>query len=62
MCPITVSRNEFTYVKKHKNENDEKIDPPEDSEQTFLSSYFMKEPNETVKIIEAKLKTSIWRG
>ena len=38
------------------NENDDKIDPPSDSEQTFSSSYFMKEPNKTVESIEAKLK------
>ena len=31
MCPITVSCNECTYVQKHINENDEKIDPPADS-------------------------------
>ena len=37
MCPITVSCNEFTYVQKHRNENDDKIDPPEDSEQNFSS-------------------------
>ena len=56
MCPITVSYNECTYVQKHINENDEKIDPPADSEQTFSSSYFMKEPDETVESIEARLK------
>ena len=44
-----------TYVQKHINENDEKIDPPADSEQTFLSSYFMKEPNHTVESIEVRL-------
>ena len=37
-------------------ENDDKIYPPEDSEQTFLSSYFMKEPNEQVESIEERLK------
>ena len=42
--PKTVSCKECTYVPKDINENDEKIDPPSDSEQTFLSSYFMKEP------------------
>ena len=55
MCPITVSYNEFTYVQKHINENDEKIDPLADSEQTFSLSYFMEEPNETVESIEARL-------
>ena len=48
MCPTTVLCKECTYVQKHINENDEKIDPPADSEQNFSSSYFMKEPNETV--------------
>ena len=55
MCQITVSCNECTYVQKHINENDEKIDPPADSEQTFSSSYLMKEFNETVESIEARL-------
>ena len=55
MCPITISCNECTYVQKHINENDEKIDPPADSEQTFSSSYFMKEPNYTEESIEASL-------
>ena len=55
MCSITVSCKECTYVQKHINENDEKIDPPADSEQTFSSSYFMKEPNYTVESIEARL-------
>ena len=32
MCPITVSCNECTYVQKHINKNDDKINPPEDSE------------------------------
>ena len=35
MYPITVSCNECTYVQKHINKNDDKIDPPADSEQTF---------------------------
>ena len=51
MCPKTVSCKEFTYVQKDINENDKKIDPPEDSEQTFFSSYFTKEPNHTVESI-----------
>ena len=55
MCPTTVSCKECTYVQKHIDENDEKIDPPADSEQTFLSSYFMKEPKHTVKSIEERL-------
>ena len=49
--PKTISCKECTYVQKYKNENDEKIDPPADSEQTFFSSYFMKEPNHTVESI-----------
>ena len=56
MCPKTVSCKECTYVQKHINENDEKIDPPADYEQTFSSSYFMKEPNETVEMIYSRLK------
>ena len=61
-CPKTVSCKECTYVQKHINENDEKIDTPADSEQTFLSSYFMKEPIHTVESIEVRLMKSIWRG
>ena len=56
MCPITVSCNECTYVKKHININDDKIDPLADSDKTFSSSYFMKEPNEKVESIEARSK------
>ena len=56
MCPITVSCNECTYVQNHININDDKIDPPADSDETFSSSYFLKEPNETVESIEARLK------
>ena len=56
MCPITVSWNECTYVQNHINENDDKIDPPEDSDKTFSSSYFMKKSNKTVESIEARLK------
>ena len=52
MCPTTVSCNECTYDQNHINENDEKIDPPSDSEQTFSSSYFIKEPNHKVESIE----------
>ena len=52
MCQKTVSCKECTYVQKHMNENDDKIDPLADSEQTFLSSYFMKEPNHTEENIE----------
>ena len=37
MCPKTVSCKECTYVQKDINENDEKIDPPADSEQNLLS-------------------------
>ena len=35
MCPTTISFKECTYVQKHINENDERIYPPADSEQTF---------------------------
>ena len=42
MCLITVSCNECSYVQKHINENDDKIDPPADSDENFSSSYFMK--------------------
>ena len=56
MCPITVLCNECTYFQKHININDDKIDPPADSDKTFSSSYFLKEPNETVESIEARLK------
>ena len=56
MCPITVSCNECTYVQKNKNANAKKVDPPVYYEQTFSSSYFTKEPNETVESIEARLK------
>ena len=48
--------HECTYVQNHINENDDKIDPLADSGETFSSSYFMNEPNETVEIIEAMLK------
>ena len=54
MCQKTVSCNKCTYVQKHI--NDDKIDPPADSEETFSSSYFLKEPNETLESIEARLK------
>ena len=54
MRPKTVSCNKCTYVQKHI--NDDKMDPPEDSDETFLSSYFLKEHNETVESIEARLK------
>ena len=36
--------------------NDYKIDPPADSDENFSSSYLLKEPNETVESIEARLK------
>ena len=55
MFPKTVSCKECTYVQKHINEYDEKIDPPEDCEQIFQSSYFMTEPNYTVESIELRL-------
>ena len=41
-CPKTVSCKEFTYLQKDINENDEKIDPPADTGQTFFSSYLLK--------------------
>ena len=54
MCPKSVSCKECAYVQKYINENDEKIDLPADSEQTFQSSYFMTEPNHKVEIIEVR--------
>ena len=53
-CPKTVSCKECTNVQKDINENDEKIDTQADSEQTFFSSYFMKELNHTVESIELR--------
>ena len=38
------------------NINDDKIDPLVDYDETLSSSYFLKEPNETVESIEARLK------
>ena len=54
MYPKTVSCNKCTYVQKHI--NDDKIDPLADYDENFSSSYFLKEPNETVESIEARLK------
>ena len=56
MCPKTLTCNECTYVQNHININDYKIDPPADSDETFSSSYLLKEPNETVESIEASFK------
>ena len=47
--PKTVSCNKCTYVQKHI--NDDVFNPLEDSDKTFSSSYFLKEPNETVESI-----------
>ena len=41
--------------KKDKNGKYEKIDPPADTEQTFYSSYFIKEPNYKAESIEVRL-------
>ena len=46
---------ECTYVHKDKNGKNAKIDLPEDTEQNFFSSYFIKKPNYTVKSIEVRL-------
>ena len=54
-CPKTVLCKECTYVQKYINGKDEKIDPPEDIEQTFFSSYFIEKPNFTVESIEVRL-------
>ena len=54
-CPRTVSCKKCTYVQKYKNGKDEMIDPPAYTEQTFYSSYFIKEPNYTVESIEVRL-------
>ena len=54
MCPKTVSCNKCTYVQKHI--NDDVFDPLADSDETFASSYFLKEPNETVESIVARLE------
>ena len=47
-CQKTVLCKKCTYVQKYINGKDEKIDPPEDIEQTFFSSYFSEKPNFTV--------------
>ena len=54
-CSKTVLCKECTYVQKYKNGKYEKIDPPEDIEQTFFSSYFIEKPNYTVESIEVRL-------
>ena len=54
MCPKTVSCNKCTYVQNHI--NDDVFDPLADSDETFSSSYFLKEPNETVESIVARLE------
>ena len=51
----TVLCKECTYVQKDINGKDEKIDPTEDIEQTFFSSYFIEKPVFTVESIEARL-------
>ena len=53
-CPKTVSCNECSYVTRHK--HDDIFDPPTDNEQTFSSSYFLKEPIETVGSIVIRLE------
>ena len=54
-CPKTVSCKDCKYVQKDKNEKGEKIDSSADSEQTFFSSYFMKETNHMLESIEVRL-------
>ena len=54
-CPKTVSCKECTYVQKDKNGKYEEIDPLEETEQTFFSSYFIDKPNYTVESIEVRL-------
>ena len=54
MCAKTVSCNKCTYVQKHI--NDDIFDPLEDSDKTFSSSHFLKEPNETVESIVTRLE------
>ena len=50
-CPKTVLCKECKYVQKYINGKYEKIDPPEDIEQTVFSSYFIEKPVLTVEII-----------
>ena len=52
MFPITVSCNECTYVQKHVNENDDKIDPQADSDETFSSSYFVNNLMKQWKVLK----------
>ena len=54
VCPKTFSCNKCTYVKKHI--NDDVFDPLADSDKNFSSSYFLKEPNETLECIVARLE------
>ena len=54
VCAKTVSCNKCTYVQKHI--NDDVFDPPADSDETFSTSYFLKEPNETVESIVTRLE------
>ena len=54
MCPKTVSCNKCSYVQRHK--HDDIFDPPEDNDETFSSSYFLKEPIETVESIVTRLE------
>ena len=53
VCAKTVSCNKCTYVQKHI--NDYVFDPLADSDETFSSLYFLKEPNETVESIVTRL-------
>ena len=59
MCPKTVSCNECTYVQNHININDDKLIPRQILTKYFSSSYFLKEHNETVESIEARIKDII---
>ena len=51
-CPKTVLCKECTYVQKYINVKDEKIDPPEDIEQTFSRHISLKNPILRWKILK----------
>ena len=50
-CPKTALCKECKYVQKYINGKDDKIDPPEDIEQIFFSSYFIEKPNLRWKVL-----------
>ena len=53
--PKTILCKECIYVQKDIIGKDEKIDPIDHIEKTFLSSYFIEKPVFTVESIEARL-------